>query len=545
MLSRPAPGPTGPLPEKTQVVIVGAGPAGLTAANLLGKLGVDALLVEQNGQTADQPKAIALDDEYLRLLEHLGLGPAMREHRSEPFGIWFMGVGGDPIIQVSGSTTPNGFGRRCAVMQPVFEKVLLAQACRFDCVQVHYGRKVQGLIQTPGGVEVNIDGKVVRADFVLGCDGPRSFIRDSLGIDFVGSRIDQPHLVVDLADFPDASPHSRFFCDPRRPFNSIPSVYGGRRIEFMLNKDDRTEHILSDEGIRSLVDQYTPYRGCELHVIRRAIYGFSERIASRLQEGRVFLLGDAAHVMPPFGGQGMNTAARDVNNLCWKISMVLKGQSSPALLASYDGERRSQIENIVKYSVLVGRFANIRSRPLAVARDMAFKATRLVPPVNRFFSEMRYMPRPTIFRGVVSSTDRRYRQFVGRPLPRLSLVQGRDVTTIDDIAGEGFCLIGFDVRPADLRATAQDPLWRDLPVKLVAITTGEAFSVPDVTFVRMAAAAAAELDRLRGAIAVLRPDRYVAAMARPDRMGKAFQHLAAYLAPPPGQLQPARAPTAA
>src|SRR6185503_4224770 len=140
----------------------------------------------------------------------------------------------------------------------------------------------------------------------------------------------------------------------------------------------------------------------------------------RLQNGRVFLLGDAAHVMPPFGSSGMNTGARGAYNLCWKIAFVLRGLARPDILDSYDPERRPQIEAVVRYSMLVGRLANIRSWPLAVVRDAFFAAVNLIPRVKRYFREMRYMPRPVITRGlIVARRDRP--GLVGRVFPRLAL----------------------------------------------------------------------------------------------------------------------------
>ena len=212
---------------------------------------------------------------------------------------------------------------------PYSKELLIENSRRFSSLDCRFGTSLADIAQTAGGVTVGLmaDGArhTVEARFVLACDGARSQIRSLLGIPFEGSRIDEPHLVLDLADFPDQAPYSRFFCNPRRPVNSIPAPYGGRRMEFMLKPGEDREQVLTDAAIRDLVDRHTPYRGVPLHIIRRAVYGFSERIAGRLQQGRVFLLGDAAHVMPPFGGQGMNTGARDAANLCWKLEIVLSG----------------------------------------------------------------------------------------------------------------------------------------------------------------------------------------------------------------------------
>jgi 3-(3-hydroxy-phenyl)propionate hydroxylase len=532
-LITPQLGPVGDLPIRTQVVIVGAGPAGLTAANLLGHYGVETLVLEARPATSDQPKAVGVDDEYMRLLDYLGLRVPMAGHYTEPFGIWFMGVEGRPIIKVPGAVTPNGYGKRAAVMQPVFEKILLVGALRHDKVSVRYSQSVETLTLREDSVEIRVSGKSVRADYVLASDGAHSFVRKSLGIPFVGSHIDEPHLVIDFAEFPDQSPFSRFFCSPRRPFNSIPSAYGGRRIEFMLNPEDNRDDIVTDESIRRLVDEHTPYAGTPLKIIRRAVYGFAERVAARLQLGRVFLVGDAAHIMPPFGGQGMNTGARDANNIAWKLALVLRNRAPASLLDTYDLERRDQIETIVKYSVWVGKLANIRSVALARIRDFALIAAQSIPAIRRYFSEMRYMPRPTILEGVIARRGAIFTELIGRPFPFLILTFTAGPMSIDAFADCDFCLIGIGVDPSELMRATKHPIW-DRPPKLLSLLSDSATKLSGVESPKIFAPPPL-LDKLRGSICLLRPDRYVAAVATPAGILGALDDLEPDLAPPERQ----------
>ena len=474
-LIAPIEGPKDPLPQSIDVLVVGAGPVGLTVANLLGSFGVDCLLLEQKSATSDMPKAIAIDDEYMRLLDGLQLSGVLGPHVSRPFGIHFLSPFGFALVKVPGFITPNGFGNRNAVLQPVFEKILLEGCRRFRETRAHYGASLSAFSQDSEGVivSVNADDRdyEVRARYVLACDGARSFVRNAAGIQFPGSRIDEPHLVLDLAEFPDQVNYSRFFCNPRRPVNSVPAPYGGRRIEFMLSPGDDHERITSDAGIRDLVDRHTPYRGVPLKIIRRAIYGFSERIADRLRDGRIFLLGDAAHVMPPFGGQGMNTGARDASNLCWKLAMVIRNQASPNILATYDPERRSHIRAIVDYSVRVGRLANIRSRPLSIVRDAAFALANTLPNVRRYFREMRYVPRPFLKQGLLVQSQEGDDDITGRILPHLMLI-GTDLqpTSIDRLAGPRFALVGLDVPVIHLEKALQRSPWQQLQPSLIPLT---------------------------------------------------------------------------
>ncbi|RXT54202.1 hypothetical protein B5V03_01775 [Bradyrhizobium betae] len=214
-LIKPISGPDGRGTKDADVLVVGAGPVGLTVVNILGSLGISTILLERNELTSDLPKALVIDDEYLRLLDNLELLGDMEEHLSPPFGIFFYSVRGKPVVKVNPFLTSNGFGNRAGLMQPVFEKKLLHGAQRFPCVDLQYRSTVAGLDQDENGVRLKVfrAGREHRVTgrFVLACDGARSFIRSAVSISFAGNRIDQPHLVVDLAEFPDRSPFSRFF----------------------------------------------------------------------------------------------------------------------------------------------------------------------------------------------------------------------------------------------------------------------------------------------------------------------------------------------
>ena len=551
-LIAPREGPRDPLPAEVDVLVVGAGPVGLTVANLLGGLGVSCLLVEQKPLTSDTPKAIAVDDEYMRLLSAAGLAGALGPHVSRPFGVHFISPLGFVLVKVPGFVTANGFGNRNAVLQPVFEQVLLGGSRRLPSVRCHYGTAVTDIAQTGSDVEVELrtpeGARKVRVRFLLACDGARSFVRGRLGIDFPGTRIDEPHLVVDLADFPDQVDYSRFFCNPRRPINSVPGPYGGRRLEFMLLPGDDREEIQSDAAIRRLVDRHTPYQGVPLQIIRRAVYGFSERIATKLQDDRVFLLGDAAHVMPPFGGQGMNTGARDAANLCWKIAMVLDGKAAPSLLATYETERRDHIRAIVDYSVRVGRLANIRSPALALLRDLAFVSANLHPAIRRYFREMRHLPKPAFQDGlVVRSSDDGKDSRIGRMLPRIGLRDALGGTApIDDVAGRGFALLGLDVEAGALVEAAARPPWAALRPKLLLLAERSDAVANEVrTLAVQDAAGRALLETYRGRILVLRPDRYVAGAAVPADFAALSRRLADALGASSARLPVGAAPASA
>ncbi|MFM0283819.1 FAD-dependent monooxygenase [Paraburkholderia sediminicola] len=537
---RPMQGPLDDLPTSTDVLIVGAGPIGLTAANVLGRLGVNVVLLEKNDQTSELPKAIAVDDEYMRLLDVIGLAAPLEAHRTAPFGIHFMSPLGFALVKVPGFTTPNGFGIRSAVLQPVLEKILLDGARRYESVKIRYASEINELSQHGETIAVKLvtdDGtsRMISAKYLLGCDGARSFVRQHLGIKFDGSRISEPHLVIDAAEFPDQSPYSRFFCNPRRPLNSIPAPYGGRRLEFMLMPGDTREEITSSASIRKLLDESSPYRGVDIKVIRSTVYGFSERIASELRVGRVFLLGDAAHVMPPFGGQGMNTGARDVANLSWKMVLGLRNLASDTFFDSYDHERRHHIRQIIDYSVRVGKVANIRSWPLALTRDLAFALINSVPAFRRYFGEMRYMPKPCMKSGFLVTDEVHKGGIVGKVFPRMlwQRTWGEE-TNIDQLAPYRFALIGVDLPIDTLRIMKNDPFWLQLD-PIVILLKPHPNSTPQVAslsttseddVVTVFSDDPSLFDKYVGRVITVRPDRYVAAVCRPSEFSEVTQTLA-------------------
>lgn len=512
-LIRPLASHNDPLPGKVEVAIIGAGPAGLTAAMLLGHYGIRTAVIERNAQISALPKAIVVDDEYMRLLHRLGLGEALSGHTSAPFGVHFMSPLGFAIIKVPGFVTANGFGVRNAVSQPVFERILLKGVEKHSSVSIHFDIGAVDFDQTPERARIFVKDTenhthIIEAAYVLACDGARSFVRQHLDIPFLGSSLDAPHLVVDLAEFPDQATHSRFICNPRRPLNSVLGPYGGRRLEFHLLPDDDHEDIITDAGIQRLVDLHTPYKGFELKIIRKAIYGLAERIADRLRDRRIFLLGDAAHIMPPFGAQGMNTGARDAANLAWKLAHVLRGKLAETSLNSYDPERRAQIRDIVEYSVRVGKIANIRSWPLAIARDIAFAIANLIPAVRRYFSQMRYMPKPFIREGLIIPGEHGKQSSAGRVLPRweLSGANGR-MCSVDDFSRLGWLLIGIETDAASVRAAAQTAPWATLEAGTLSITQTGATGF-DARLI--STRGKDDFDRMKGSIIALRPDNIIA-----------------------------------
>lgn len=196
--------------------------------------------------------------------------------------------------------------------------------------------------QTRDGVSLSItDGRggaeTLGCDYLVACDGASSPTRRALGIAMRGDTYQQRWLIVDICGTKEEYHHTRVFCDPARPGITLPGPNGTRRFEFMVHANEDDEAIRSEESVRNLIAAVGPDR--EAPIRRRVVYTFHARIAERWRSGRVFLAGDAAHLSPPFAGQGMNSGVRDSHNLSWKLAAVLRGVLGDGVLDSYEQER--------------------------------------------------------------------------------------------------------------------------------------------------------------------------------------------------------------
>lgn len=523
-------GEADPTFETVQVLIVGAGPIGLLCANLLRLYGVKALVVEQNPATSTIPKAIMIDDEFYRVLQRLDLAETLKKQMFCQVGIHFLSVlklgrtdPGAPrpeglrLARVDGIITSNGTPARSAFSQPLLEKALLEPVRNDPLVSVRFAHRLTQFQQHADHVLAEIaseagPGLRVKADFILGCDGAHSTVRRQLGIELEGTTADdQPHIVLDLAKDPDQSPYSRFYCNPRRPMNSIPAPFGGRRIEFMLRRDENRDAMLEEANLRRLL---APYRDPDrVQIVRKAAYTFHARLARKLSQGRAFLLGDAAHLMPPFGAQGMNAGGRDAANLCWKLASVVRGQLPAQALDSYETERRPHVAAVIRISVRIGRLTNITSRPLALVRDLAFLGASLLPPVRRYFREMRYLPAAALGDGLLQARRVRGTGFVGRMLPQPLVTDGvQPWSPLDEWLGPGFACILVAPKRRDawlpalrLAGALEAPLIEIQPAGMADPTSHTGIATLEVRDQRFAPVFQAHADQLL----LVRPDRYV------------------------------------
>src|SRR5579883_1436918 len=493
------------------VIIAGAGPTGLTLANLLGLRGLSVLVVERNTATVREPRAVSIDDESLRTMQAAGIIEQVMAQVVRGYGSRYLTPRGNCFLTVMPTGRPYGYLRRNAFRQPILEQQLRDGLKRFAHVETRFGSTVSGFVQDMDCVNVSIacDGEQLgaRGLYLVGCDGASSTIRKLLGVKLEGETLPERWMIIDLADSP-ADRDTVVFCDIDRPCIALPGPDQTRRFEFKLRDHETEGEMLRPERVQALLASRGAAAGSR--TVRQVVYTFHARIADRWAHDRVFLAGDAAHLMPPFAGQGMNSGIRDAHNLAWKLAEVVTGRIGESLLHSYETERRGHVAAMIDLALRMGRIMGPPTRLRGWVTQTAFRAAGLWPELRAYFGEMKYKPQPRFSSGFLLPSAH---TLVGRLLPQ-PVVRSRDgfEQLLDDALPDGFVLVGLDMPPVALKAAA-----RQLDTGKVSVPTislfltgppasdlgGASLSLVDPPDRALAAAS--------GSLLLVRPDRYVMA----------------------------------
>lgn len=362
------------------VLIVGAGPVGITTANLLGSMGVRTLVIDKSPDILQIPRAVGMCDEGSRIVNSLGLMQELEKEMLPVDAVHFMTKDAEPGFCVDTGTIVNGFQILRTIYQPGAERILRKGLTRYKNVELMLDAELLQHIdlgdRVKSSVKINVNADHaeyvdISSRFVLGCDGASSIVRRMLNINLKGQTYAQDWLIVDVANdpIPEGTP-VQFICDKKRPAVTLPTPNRTRRWEFVLKCSEKSDEMCSMETITRLLKPWGD--ASTMDIQRKTVYKFHALTAERFSKGNVFLLGDAAHLTPPFAGQGLMAGLRDASNIAWKISAVLKGTLPDTIMDTYNKERRPQAKIIIGMARLMGLLILPQSHIMATLRDAFF-----------------------------------------------------------------------------------------------------------------------------------------------------------------------------
>ncbi|MBP6111998.1 MAG: bifunctional 3-(3-hydroxy-phenyl)propionate/3-hydroxycinnamic acid hydroxylase [Sphingobium sp.] len=521
-----------------EVVIVGAGPAGLLLANYMGLYGVSTILIEKNPSTVSEPRAVSIDDESLRAVGEAGLYETVSGNLMPGYGSRYQSRSGSAFARVMPTTREYGFPRRNAFHQDVYEAQLREKAQSYKCVKLLFEHHMDSFVQDEDGVTISVTAPTgksmeVRAQYLSACDGASSPVRTTLDIPLIGSTYAQQWLIIDILDSKDPYRHTRVFCDPTRPGISLPGPRRSRRFEFMLVPGEDPVAVLDDANIRALLRAHGPDEHAEVR--RKCVYTFHARIAERWKVGRILLHGDAAHLTPPFAGQGMNSGVRDIANSAWKLAAVIKGRLGAEILETYEEERKGHAWQLIQMAMLMGKVMMPASPLRAALTQAAFRLIRFIPPLSDYITQMKYKPKPRFETGFFIRRGNEAGDVVGRMFPNAVVADpDHHEMRLDKVLGDGFVLLVCSDRPGTYYNALPHDLLGANELKVLCVTREETNFPNDErhAFVRDAADEAYGHLRQAGleeCAVLLRPDRYVMAVIEAGMVARDYDRVRAMI----------------
>lgn len=430
------------------VVIVGAGPTGITAATLLAQYGIECLVLDRWSSVYPQPRAVHLDDEIFRIVARLGIADEFAAISRPALGLRLLDNNTTRVLAEfhrDPGRSVHGFPQANMFDQPDFEELLRANLKRYPCAELRGDVEVTDIAEDgQGHVRVTFadraDGSkhVVEATYVLGCDGANSVVRSCIGVDLRDLKFDQRWLVVDIATTADLDQWDGVHqvCDPSRAATYMRIGDTRYRWEFQLLPGESADDFSTLDALRPLLAPWVvDVPSADLTLVRVAEYTFRAKFAERWRRGNIFLLGDAAHLTPPFIGQGMGAGLRDAMNLAWKLAGALDGGLLTTDLDTYEQERKPHARFMIGMALSMGW-------AMTAGGDVGNLIRRLVVPRLHWVPGLRdklvASRTPALHRSALVTKAGAPRQLAGTLCPNPALADG---TRLDTVLGNGFALV--------------------------------------------------------------------------------------------------------
>ncbi|MEV5721644.1 bifunctional 3-(3-hydroxy-phenyl)propionate/3-hydroxycinnamic acid hydroxylase [Amycolatopsis mediterranei] len=433
----PAPG--------SDVLIVGYGPVGQLLAVLLAQRGWRVTVLERWPDPFRQPRAVGFDSEAGRILATAGIGDEFARFGEPSREYAWRTARGETLIEFDVAERGHcAWPDSTSFYQPELEAALTARGGGLPNLRVLRGHTVVDASEDDG-VSVTAETAegtrpAFRASWVIGCDGANSFVRERLGTTSTDLGFAHDWLICDvtLREPREFTPNNLQICDPARPRTAVSAGPGHRRWEFMRLPGERPSDFGSAANAWRLLRlaDVTPENA---RLDRHAVYTFRASWADRWRSGRMLIAGDAAHLMPPFAGQGMCSGFRDAANLAWKLDLVLAGRAPAELLDTYETERRGHVRHAVTMSVELGKVVCVVNPVAAADRDRAMLTARrrnIDPPARE-----RTAVKPLVTGFLRHDAAGRPAPYAGDSTPQARVSRGGRTGLFDEIAGLGFVLI--------------------------------------------------------------------------------------------------------
>ncbi len=483
-------------PDTYDVAVIGYGPTGATAANLLGLCGLKVLVVERDPDVYGRARAISTDEEVMRIWQSVGLADRLQQDMLPDRPLNFVDADGVPFIDLKITSRGSGHPPQQFLYQPAVDHVLRVGVARFAGVDVLLEHECLRVL--PKGDEVELMLADLRTDtfkrfhasYVIAADGGSSPTRGELGIGYSGRTYTERWVVIDTKVLKkwDAHDRLRFHCNPARPTVDCPTPLDHHRWEYPARACEDEQELLREDAIwKVLGDQGITHENVK--ILRAVIYSHHVRVAERWRVGRVFLAGDAAHAMPPWIGQGMSAGVRDVANLCWKLSAVVKGQAPESLLDSYQAERKPHVTEVTRRACRVGRIITERNPIIAGLRNHVIRTLTRARGLDERLQRVTWIPDARYCEGFFAGSHRAAGWQI--PQPWVTDADGIRVR-LDDLLDGQWTIVHIGEPPSGTEA------WTELGVPTIRVDEPE--------LVRW-------LRRKKAATAVLRPDGFIYAAA--------------------------------